>query len=255
MYHRIGDIRNDWEARYGIRPQNFAKHMDALAASGFQAITIDQLVAWLDGGPPLPDGAFLLTFDDGFRGVLEHGLPVLRRLNWPATIFLVSDLIGGEDEWTKASNPSGETHPLLSAEEIRSMRAAGISFHSHTRRHLSLPVLDDIELANQLAGSRSTLQALLGQSVDYIAYPFGHVDDRVETATRSAGYRAAFSTQPGFNRSDVNRLRIRRMDVFGTDTPTMLLRKIRLGTNDGRLSNAMRYYLRQITQRLGLAGR
>jgi hypothetical protein len=91
--------------------------------------------------------------------------------------------------------------------------------------------------------------------VDYIAYPFGHLDERVEAATRTAGYRAAFSTQPGFNRSDVNRLRIRRLDVFGTDTPAMLLRKVRLGSNDGTLGNAVRYYFQQITRRLPGASR
>ena len=48
---------------------------------------------------------------------------------------------------------------------------------------------------------------------------------------------------PGFNRRDVDRFRIRRIDVYGTDTPAMLLRKIRLGSNDGSLGHAARYYL------------
>jgi peptidoglycan/xylan/chitin deacetylase (PgdA/CDA1 family) len=249
MYHRVGTAHNAWEARYAISPENFAAHMRALKGAGYRAITIDQLVQWLEGGPQLPDKALLVTFDDGFRGVGEHALPVMETLGWPFTVFLVSDLIGQEDNWTRASNPTGVTYPLLGAEEIRDMQQRGVSFHSHTRSHASLPSLNDSDLAEQLAGSRRALADLLGHDVPYIAYPFGHLDERVEAATRAAGYRAAFSTQPGFNRKDVNHYRIRRLDVFGTDTPAMLLRKIKFGSNDGSLGHVAAYYLRQLRSR------
>lgn len=249
MYHRVGFARNDWEARYCVSPEGFSEHMQALASKGYRAVPEHTLVDWLAGGPPLPAGAFVLTFDDGFRGVREHALPVLEKLGWPCTVFLVSDLLGGEDTWTRSSNPDGATYPLLSAEEVLDMQVRGVSFHSHTRSHASLPTLDDGTLADQLDGSRATLANLLGHQVDFIAYPFGHLDERVEAATRAAGYRAAFSVQPGFNRQDVNPFRIRRLDVFGTDTPAMLLRKMRLGTNDGSLVNTLIYYWKQLVGR------
>jgi peptidoglycan/xylan/chitin deacetylase (PgdA/CDA1 family) len=255
MYHRVGEAHNDWEARYAISPQNFAAHMQTLARKGYRAVSIDALVDWLEGGPPLPDGSILVTFDDGFRGVHEHALPALERLGWPLTVFLVSDLIGQEDVWTRTSNPASVTYPLLDTDEIRDMEKRGVSFHSHTRSHASLPTLDDTQLTEQLAGSRAALAALLGHDVPYIAYPFGHVDDRVEAATQAAGYRAAFSTQSGFNRRDINRYRIRRIDVYGTDTPAMLLRKVRFGSNDGSLGHAIRYYLNRLLSRLPGAGR
>lgn len=250
MYHRVGDAKNAWEARYCIAPAAFEAQMRTLAARGLQAVTARALVDWLEGGPALPPGAFVITFDDGFRGVMEHALPVLQRLGWPMTMFLVSDLIGEEDHWTRTSNPDGRTFPLLTADEVQSMRARGCDFHSHTRRHPSLPKLDDATLAAELNGSRQRLQALLDEPVELLAYPFGHVDDRVEAAARAAGYRAAFSVQPGFNRPDVNRFRIRRLDVYGTDTPAMLLRKLRLGSNDGTLRHAAGYYWRRVSARI-----
>jgi peptidoglycan/xylan/chitin deacetylase (PgdA/CDA1 family) len=250
MYHRVGRVNNPWEARYAIPPENFVAHMKTLARKGYRAVTADALVDWLDGGPPLPTGAFVLTFDDGFRGVREHALPVLENLGWPFTVFLVSDLIGGTDVWTRAENPAGVTYPLLNEDEIRDMLQRNVNFHSHTRSHADLPTLDDAQLVDQLASPRRTLSQLVGHDVPYIAYPFGHLDERVEAATRATGYRAAFSTQPGFNRRDVNPFRIRRLDVFGTDTPAMLLRKIKLGTNDGSFAHASRYYLDRLKSRL-----
>jgi len=250
MYHRVGAARNDWEARYAISPARFEAHMLAMARHGRHAVSVDALHEWLEVGAPLPPGAFVLTFDDGFRGVREHALPVLERLRWPFTVFLVSDRIGEEDVWTRASNPDRTTYPLLDAEEVLDLQRRGVALHSHTCSHASLPALDDDELRRELVESRSALERLLERPVDYLAYPFGHLDERVAVAARSAGYRAAFSTQPGFNRRDVDRFRIRRIDVYGTDTPAMLLRKVRLGTNDGTLSNLARYYVGRARARL-----
>lgn len=249
MYHRVGEIQDKQASRYAITPALFAAHMQVLARSGYHAVGIEAFMAWLESAAALPEGAFLLTFDDGFRGVREHALPILEQLHWPFTVFLVSDLIGAKDTWIKATNPTRASYPLLDTEEIRDMRQRGCSFHSHTRSHADLPILNDAELVDQLAGSRHALGELLEQDVDYLAYPYGHFDERVEAAARAAGYRAAFSTQSGFNRPDVKRFRIRRLDVYGSDTPAMLLRKIRLGGNDGRLSSLIRYYLRETASR------
>jgi peptidoglycan/xylan/chitin deacetylase (PgdA/CDA1 family) len=255
MYHRVGPAQNAWEARYAIGAERFDAQMRALARRGLRAVPLDALCAWLDGGAALPPGAFVLTFDDGFRGVRDHALPVLERLGWPATVFLVSNHIGGDDAWTRLANPAGTTHPLLDTEEIADMQRRAISFQSHTCSHASLPTLDDTQLAAELVESRSALQQLLGRPVEYLAYPFGHVDDRVVAAARNAGYRAALSTQPGFNRRGVDRFRIRRLDVYGTDTPAMLTRKTLLGTNDGTLSNLTSYYVGRVRDRLRLGVR
>jgi peptidoglycan/xylan/chitin deacetylase (PgdA/CDA1 family) len=249
MYHRVGAANNAWERKYCVSPERFAAHMAALAKRGMCAVNIQDFVAWLGGERDLPEGSFVITFDDGFRGVRDHALPVLEQHNWPATVFLVTDLIGRQDEWTKSSNPDGVTYPLLDAEEIRDMAKRGVSFHSHTCTHPSLPTLEDAEMAEELARSHAALRELFGFDSGFLAYPFGHLNDRVDQAARSAGYRAAFSTQPGFNRRNVNPYRIRRLDVFGTDTPAMLLRKMQFGMNDGGVGDVARYYLSRVASR------
>ena len=107
MYHRIGDALNEWEQKYCISPDNFAAHMQALFDKGYKACTANDFFDWLMGGIQLPEKSLLITFDDGYLGVFEHGLPILRALEWPAVMFLVSDLIGKEDSWCKSENPVG----------------------------------------------------------------------------------------------------------------------------------------------------
>jgi peptidoglycan/xylan/chitin deacetylase (PgdA/CDA1 family) len=251
MYHRVGDAHNDWEHKYCVSPQRFAEHMQILARAGWQAVSIGDFFAWLDGRVELPEQSFLLTFDDGFLGVHEHAAPVLASLGWPATVFLVSQLIGQRDAWCETQNPSGITYPLMDVSHIRELRAQGFSLHSHTRSHADLPTLDDSELHSQLAGARDDLQILLGAAVDYLAYPYGHYDDRVLHATQAAGYRAAFSVQAGFNRRGIDRFRLRRLDVFGTDSAAVLRRKITLGSNDGSLIHTAFYAAKRVLARLG----
>jgi len=245
MYHRVGDAHNDWEHRYCVTPQRFAEQMATLQAAGWKAITLAQFGDWLGKRTELPEKSFLLTFDDGFLGVHEHAAPVLSAIRWPAAVFLVSSLIGTRDIWCEKDNPSGTTYPLMDATQIRELQDQGFSFGSHTRSHAELPALDDAALFQELSGSRSDLENLLGKRVEYLAYPFGRHDDRVMNAAMSAGYTCAFSTRSGFNRQNAPRFRLNRIDVFGTDTPRALLRKITLGTNDGSVANAARYYVKR----------
>lgn len=251
MYHRVGPAKNEWERRYCISPKNFAGHMQKLEAQGMRACSLENFFAWLAGDAQLPEGSFLLTFDDGFLGVYEHAAPVLQKMGWPATVFLVSQLIGREDEWCRSQNPSGACYPLMTKVQIEAMRSMGFTFQSHTRLHPDLTTLNDQKLVDELSGSRQDLEALLGEPVAYLAYPYGRYDERVLNAAREAGYKAAFSTQPGFNRLDVPPYRIRRLDVFGTDTPAMLRRKVYYGCNDGSWHQTLRYYGGRIVNRLG----
>jgi peptidoglycan/xylan/chitin deacetylase (PgdA/CDA1 family) len=252
MYHRVGAAHNEWERKYCVSPRQFSAHMNALASKGWCAITLGDFFTWLDNGIELPEKSFLLTFDDGFHGVYEYAAPVLRALNWPATVFLVSTLIGKRDSWCEAHNPSGVTYPLMDSTQILELRGQGFDFQSHTRSHADLPTLNDESLQDELAGSREDLQNLLGEPVSYLAYPFGRYDERVLSAAQRAGYRAAFSTQPGFNRREIERFRIRRLDVFGTDSSSALLNKIRLGSNDGSFGNGVRYRVNRLLTRFGL---
>jgi peptidoglycan/xylan/chitin deacetylase (PgdA/CDA1 family) len=253
MYHRIGDAMNDWERKYCASPTLFLKHMKALADKGMQACSIEDFVAWLDGKSLLAEQSFLLTFDDGFYGVYEYAMPVLADLGWPATVFLVSSLIGKKDIWCEKENPLGKCYPLLGQKHINEMCKHGFAFHSHSRTHADLTKISDKELMDEVAGARAELQDLLGSNVPYFAYPYGRYNESVLEMTKQAGYSAAFSVQPGFNRAGVDHYRIRRIDVSGTDTPSQLLRKVSLGSNDGSWLRFMQYYARRASVRFGLS--
>ncbi len=59
-------------------------------------LPLESALRTLRAGSPLPHRAVALTFDDGYKDVLDLAVPLLERLQLPATFFLVPGLLGGE---------------------------------------------------------------------------------------------------------------------------------------------------------------
>lgn len=245
MYHRVGEPDHARDV-YCICPDCFAAQMRALAEAGYRAVSIEDFDAWRCGEKSLPENSFVLTFDDGFTGVHDFAAPVLKSLGWPATVFLVAGKLGGQSDWQVSTGEPMQAHPLMNVAQLRSLSAQGFSLHSHSLQHHDLTTLEMPALEQDLRNSCARIADISGQAPKYLAYPYGRHNEAVRNATRDAGFSMAFSVASGFNRPGENAYQIRRLDVFGTDTPAMLLRKIRLGSNDGSLAHLMRYYLHRV---------
>ncbi len=74
-------------------PALFAKQMD-YAATHFNPVSLEDVSRAVRGGTALPPRALLVTFDDGYRSVLEEGMPILQARSIPAVVYVVADIIG-----------------------------------------------------------------------------------------------------------------------------------------------------------------
>ena len=245
MYHRVGEPDHPRDI-YCIRPEHFSAQMQALARASWRAVSIKDFDAWRRGEQSLPENSFVLTFDDGFTGVYDFAAPALKTLGWPATVFLVAGKLGGQSDWEVTTEEPMLPHRLMDVPQLRSLSAQGFSLHSHSLLHHDLTTLEASALEQDLRDSRALIADFSGQAPVYLAYPYGRHNEAARNAAQRAGFTLAFSVKSGFNRPGESAYQIRRLDVFGTDTPAMLLRKIRLGTNDGSLGHLMRYYLYRI---------
>ncbi len=167
-----------------------------LRSHGYLSVDPGSLQTWLED-PELrprwwPRRPVLITFDDGYRDNYENAWPVLKRHGFTATIFVVSEVIGGYNDFD--ADLGYPRVPMLSASEIREMQAAGITFGSHSVSHpASLVGLSDECLQEELEGSRRRLEAVLDSPVPHFSYPHSQLDARVEAAVAAAGYRLAFA--------------------------------------------------------------
>jgi peptidoglycan/xylan/chitin deacetylase (PgdA/CDA1 family) len=60
----------------------------------YTVLAFSDVVTRLTRGAVLPERAACITFDDGFRNVSTTAFPILQRYQLPATVFLVTSLIG-----------------------------------------------------------------------------------------------------------------------------------------------------------------
>ncbi len=86
-----------------------------------------------------------------------------------------------------------QEHRAMSRECVVEMRAAGITFGSHTHTHALLPNEDPGRVENELRISRVILEAWLGEPVRHFAFPCGKFNAATVRAVAQAGYRYAYT--------------------------------------------------------------
>lgn len=225
-YHNIVDRAVEAADRGLHLPvADFQRQVEWLAAH-FRIVSLDDLRIQAERGGRLR-GLAAVTFDDGYVGTLAHGLPILRRLGVPATVFvptgapgpgtpfwwdrrgaepaardaalrehLIEDL-GGADAAIRAE--IGDEHSLsaqclpASWDDLRGCASELVSFGAHSVSHRTLPRLGDAALAKELGDSRRELADALGVTPRWMAYPYGRWDARVAAAVRAAGFAGAWT--------------------------------------------------------------
>jgi peptidoglycan/xylan/chitin deacetylase (PgdA/CDA1 family) len=170
-------------------PAWFAETLDALDEAGYRAVDLGD---WLASGRPDVGRGFALAFDDGLRSILDVA-DLLARHRVPATVFLVTDRMGTDNDWP--GQPGGiPRSPLLAWSDLDALAAAGFGFAAHGRTHRRLDRCDDATLERELRGSRDAIEQRLGRPCRLLAYPYGLATARVRRAAMRH-YDAAFGTR------------------------------------------------------------
>lgn len=90
---------------------------------------------------------------------------------------------------------------MLNEQEIRRLRAAGMSIGGHTENHPILHGLDRGDAEREIVENKRRLEAVLGEALDIFAYPngkpFRDFDAREIEVLRASGYRYAMTTAVG----------------------------------------------------------
>jgi peptidoglycan/xylan/chitin deacetylase (PgdA/CDA1 family) len=233
MYHMISDhVSNAKFNKLRVPQKQFAAQVKWLSDQGFHFLTMQELH---DQWGNLPVKAVALTFDDGYADNLHMALPVLKKYQAKATIYIVVDR--HDRDWStykKAHHNSGELarEVKLTDPEIQELVASGlIEIGSHTLTHANLPKLNSADRKQEMELSRSMLQQLTGQTITSFAYPFGIYCSADVQAARDAGYKTAVTTiekidtyypSPDF-------LQLSRIKVSGKDNLFGFICRIRSG--------------------------
>jgi peptidoglycan/xylan/chitin deacetylase (PgdA/CDA1 family) len=197
-------------------PAQFAATLDALAAAGFQAVDLGD---WIAQGRPHVGRGFALAFDDGLRSILEIAGLVARR-GLPATVFLVTDRMGGDNDWPGQPREIPRAR-LLTWADVDALAAAGFRFAAHGRTHRRLDRCDDVTLESELRGARDAIEQRLGRPCWLLAYPYGIAPARVRRAAKRH-YDAAFGTRLDLATAAQDPFHLSRIESYYLRSPRVL---------------------------------
>jgi peptidoglycan/xylan/chitin deacetylase (PgdA/CDA1 family) len=209
FYHRVTSERDE----LAVRPERFRAQMAFLAAEGYRAIDVVEAATLLERGE-VPERTVALSFDDGFRDVAEHAMPVLRELGFSATVFVSTRVVDG----TAAFDWYRKQPAVLTWDEILELDRLGtLRFAAHTLTHPHLPAVADAEARREILESRQELERRLGRPVVAFCYPAGLFGARERALVIDAGYRYAVSCEPGVNLPETDPFALRRIQIDPRD--------------------------------------
>ncbi len=186
VYHSVCTDPPDWIAPYSVRPDTFSAHLDAVAASGRQPLTVSQYADGLRGAASLPPAAVLITVDDGFADFADHALPALADRKMPSTLYVTTGaLAGGRQE---SVLPPAR---MLRSTDLPELETAGVEIGSHSHTHRQMDILPDREVEHELSLSGRMLAETLGHGIRSFAYPHGYWRRRILPLIREAGFDSA----------------------------------------------------------------
>ena len=180
-----------------IKTADFEAQMKALKDRGITVIGMQDFLAWKRGEKNIPPRCAIVTFDDGWKSQYEVGWPIMKKFNYPFTLFIYTEGVRG------GHFGGGES---ITWEQLAEMRDAGVDIQAHSATHQDLRKGYDIInkkktsgaeyeqwLQNEVVGCKQLLEQRLAVKVNCFAVPFGNYNEHVKEVARNAGYEAMFT--------------------------------------------------------------
>ncbi len=246
MYHSISDEPQTGPSYYWTNTSEalFAEHMKFLHDNGYQVVPLSTAVEMIRSGradpscsPIAPQGsnfdkispsklenttkpnkfdkAVVISFDDGFMDFYTNAFPILQKYGFTATVFLPTAKVGSD------GGIRGKSH--LTWDKVVELVRHGISFGSHTVRHLQLENADEKTVDFELKASKETIEHKIGRPVDSFSYPYRfpeHNSNFIKMLREKlieADYRIGVTTRIGTISPNMEPLLLKRLPVSSGD--------------------------------------
>lgn len=171
---------------WATTPEKFEKDMQELKDNGYTPIFTYELQNALNGTGTLPEKPIILHFDDGYTSVYEHAFPILKKYNFKAETYIITDLT--------QDTPLKECYDTyLSWTQSKEMEESGLMhIYLHGKTHNAVSSLPQKELAEQYTNAQGTIALHLGNRHSYYVYPNGDYTPATLQTIADAGSEMQF---------------------------------------------------------------
>jgi peptidoglycan/xylan/chitin deacetylase (PgdA/CDA1 family) len=215
MYHKVNDVPGN---RLTVPVSLFDEQMDQLRELGYTVVDLDAVLAHYVDGQALPEGAVLITFDDGYHDNLDNAARVLQKYGYPAVLFVPIGYLDDRHPLPHEEHlaAQGILNRTVAWEELSELERSGVRIESHGISHKPLADLEVDEAAREIALSKLRLEERLGRPVRAFSYVKGseaHYKPVHLSLVRQAGYDVAFTAVSGANSPGTDPLQLRRYNI------------------------------------------
>ena len=200
VYQRFGE---DNKAKNSVTLAEFDAHISQLTDGKFNLMPLTDILAAIDKGEKLTNRTVAITIDDSFRSVYEKAWPRLKKAGIPFTLFVSTD--------SADRNLAG----YMTWDEIRELKAAGVTIGSHTAGFLPLSESTPEEFRADVARSVESFERELGARPTLFSWPRGEMGAAAARMLGELGFQAAFGYHSGPIHSLADRMMLPRFPMVG----------------------------------------
>lgn len=208
-YHSVQDMPGSSAV---VSPIQFAEQMQYLADNGYRPLTMAEFSDIMEGKAAAPDKPVLLTFDDGYVDNHSTVMPLLKKLGFPATVFMSPGVM--------------DDKRFITWEQAKDLRDNGWDVLPHGMTHPYLTKLTPEEQAVEILEARKQIEEQLGVTADVFCYPYGQYNNATLKILADNGFRYAFTIEQGKTTPDQHPYKLTRVFVNGREDLEALIRKL-----------------------------
>ena len=179
MFHGIRESGKPVSDNITITEEQFQSFIQYAKYLGFQTITTEQLIQFLEHNVAIPERSMVMIIDDRRPGTVEnYFLPVLKENDWTATLGWI---IGDTDESLWKRMETMVATGLLDAQS-----------HGYLHRYIT-PEMSEDEVKEEVTASIPILEQHFGKRPLAFIWPGGNYTSFAVQVARQAGFKLGFT--------------------------------------------------------------
>ena len=182
MYHKFGVSKYP---STNISLAQFDEHLQEFSKPKYNVKSLDNIVDTIINDDNLPSNTIGISVDDADRSFLINAWPKLKEKGFPVTLFV-----------TTAAIVEGNKN-YLNWDEIRQLKAEGVTIGAHSHTHEHLVDFNLAELKKEIELSNRVFLKELGEIPNLFAYPYGETDEKFSSLLQNYKFKVAFGQHSG----------------------------------------------------------